>query len=144
MYKIDAIVFKGEKDWTKVLDGYEIIFLEVTGFDRFEDIPVDCDKTMKYCMKKFLKTKERKVLYLRYFGKLTYKNIAERLGLCQERARQIKEQAIRTLRTPMCNKILRYGMGKLALFFFLFFYFDLHFYLFHFLLIVLLNLFLVQ
>lgn len=110
MYKINATVNKDEKDWTKILTGYEIIFMEVTGVKRIEDIPADINETMRMCMHKFLNPRERLAMHLRYFGKLSYEKIGKRMNVNGERVRQITAKSIRKLRNSSCSKILRYGM----------------------------------
>ena len=64
---------------------------------------------------KMLNERERKIIQA-FFGinqpEMTLDEIGQKFGLTRERVRQIKEKAIRRLRTSTLNKMLKQYLGQ--------------------------------
>lgn len=95
---------------TDNLLGYEQLYCHLNG-EKLHDmleIPYDVDKGIINAMKT-LRKNERTILEEYYIGRQTLAQIAARHSRTPERIRQIKERAIRKLRSPRRYRMWRYG-----------------------------------
>lgn len=95
---------------TDNLLGYEQLYCHLNGEKPNDmlEIPYDVDKGLINAMKT-LREGERTVLEEYYIGRQTLAQIAARHGRTPERIRQIKEKAMRKLRSPRRFRMWRYG-----------------------------------
>jgi len=100
--------------WVKKAEWPENIYRELVWLDEQEGprMPVDFPGSLEYILLSTMTERETLVLKCRYQNKETYGEIGKRIGVQQERVRQILGKAFRKLRHPKRLKYLKYGISK--------------------------------
>lgn len=102
------------KSWYKRVTWPENLFREVLWNNDFNgpEMPADFLGSLEYILHSTMTEREALVLRCRYQNEETYGMIGLRVGVQQERIRQILNKAIRKLRHPARSKYLKYGVAK--------------------------------
>lgn len=72
------------------------------------------DDTIEYAINNFLTKMQKDVFELRFKGFNTYREIGEKLGISNQRSRQIVAKVIRELRRPGFLKVIYKGYSNLS------------------------------
>ena len=100
--------------WYKKVKWPENLFRDLIWLDEFEgpEMPEDFLGTLEYILHSTMSEREMLVLRCRYQNEETYRVIGLRIGVQQERVRQILNKAIRRMRHPSRLKYLKYGIAE--------------------------------